>query len=121
MEILANLGKLKDGSTALVLKDAYNPNYAIVRNYDESAPLGQKWSSGTYFDGNLLSFINAVQKIEVGMSLDDARDYFREYISDDYDNYDENEITDKLSGIMGKDEIEALGFDTDALGIEEDF
>ncbi len=60
MQILANLGKLADGRTALVIKDAYDPNYAIVSNFDDSMPMGEKWDGAIYFDGNFEKFSKAV-------------------------------------------------------------
>lgn len=63
MEIKA-VFPLKDGRTAVVLKDAYDPDFAIVSGYDPKAAEGQKWSGGSYFDGDAKAFSNAVLDIE---------------------------------------------------------
>ena len=84
MKILTNLGNLKDGRTALVIKDAYNPNYAIVRyaivrGYN---PDKAEWDSATYFGGNLMSFIDEVLEIEKGISFSSLKSMFEQEIED---------------------------------------
>ncbi len=119
MKILANLGTLKNGCTALVLEDAYHPDYAIVSGFDDSRPMGEKWNAGTYFDGNLVAFTNAIQEIELGISADRAISVIREYVSDDFDNADPTFVRDKLETCMSEDEIAACGFNLPE--IEEDY
>ncbi len=68
MEILANLGKLSDGRTALIIKDAYNPNFVLAHNYDPDGEENRKWTSARYFDGILTDFCREILLTEVGTS-----------------------------------------------------
>lgn len=117
MEILAIIKeKLKDGRTALAIKDAYNPNYAIVSNFDNSKPMGDKWSSAEYFDGNFEAFMEAYQTIEQGIGYNRAIDIIREtfsHIANDLE--DPCMFKDELEAVMDEDEIKAVGFDLDEL------
>lgn len=105
MKILANLGTLKNGCTALVIEDAYHPNYIIASGFDDSKPIGEKWNAATYFDGNLIAFTNAIQEIELGLSVERAIEIIRQYVSDDLENAEE-----KLESRMDADEIAACGY-----------
>lgn len=119
MKILANLGTLKNGCTALVIEDAYHPNYIIASGFDDSKPIGEKWNAATYFDGNLIAFTNAIQEIELGLNAERAIEIIREYVSDDFENADPAFIKDKLESCMTEEEIEACGFHLNEL--EEDY
>ncbi len=61
MEILANLGELKDGRTALIVRDAYPVDPVLATGYNATT---QDWAAAKYFDGNLVSFCRAILQIE---------------------------------------------------------
>ena len=79
MKILANMGRLKDGRTALVIQDAYNPNYILARGYD---PEKEAWDSAVYFDGNLESFIDKVLETQKGISFSSLKSMFEQELED---------------------------------------
>ena len=108
MKILANLGKLKDGRTALVIEDAYSPDYAIVANFDEGT---QSWSSALYFDGNLTEFAKAITDANLVIGYDRMKQIAEEYISNDAEAAESSYVYDILTGTIGMDqaEMEELG------------
>ncbi len=79
MEILAKAKPLRDGRTPLVIRDAYNPNFAVVSNYD--AETGS-WSAGKYFDGELASFADYVLGVQRGLSWTELADMLRAELED---------------------------------------
>ena len=116
MEILANLGTLKDGRTALVVNDAYHPDYVIVSGYD---PETKTWSGGQYFDGDLTAFSKAITDINLEIGYDRMKEIVVEYVSNDLESADQAYVSDVLQSIMNEDEIKDFGFDW-ALGNQEE-
>ena len=48
MNILANIGKLRDGRNIIVIEKANRLEYVVASGYDPDAKPGEQWSSGTY-------------------------------------------------------------------------
>ncbi len=67
MQILNEMGTLKDGRTVLLIKDAYNPNFVIVRGYNRETGT---WDSGTYCDGNLVALAKEILDAELPIGYD---------------------------------------------------
>lgn len=97
MKIIKDLGKLKDGRNALVIEDAFKPNYAIVGNFD-----GEQWSYGRYFDGDLTAFAKAIIAINCDISYERM-----------------SEIADKaIYGLIEDDEQEAFYYMEDEIEMD---
>ncbi len=110
MKILANLGKLKDGRTALVIEDAYKPNFVIVSGFD---PATGTWSSGgKYFDGNLTAFCKEITDVNCVIGYERMKQIAQTYISNDAEAADSSYVYDVLTGTVGMDldEMKELGF-----------
>lgn len=111
MKILANLGKLANGRTALVIEDAYKPNFVIADGYDPST---KSWNgAGRYFDGNLTEFAKAITDANLAIGYDRMKQIAHDYITNDYEatecSYVYGVLTDWLG--MEADEIRELGLE----------
>ncbi len=75
MKILAKLGTLSDGRTALAIENHGFQDFVLARDYDESTGT---WASGTYFSGSLKAFAEAVDAIEFDKSIQELNFDHRE-------------------------------------------
>ena len=109
MKILANLGKLKDGRTALVIENAYHPDYVIVSGFDEKTGT---WDSGKYFDGNLTSFSREITNVNMTLGYDRLMGAFQSYVDNDYEAACEKTYVRDALEMAGidKDDADELGF-----------
>lgn len=48
MKVIANLGKLNNGTNVLVLEKGKRTEFVLADGYDPEAPEGSQWGSGTY-------------------------------------------------------------------------
>ena len=108
MQILGEIGTLKDGRTILMVKDAYNPNYVIARNYDREMGC---WDSATYCDGSLVSLAKNILESELTVGYDRLKDMFQNYVNNDVDAADPEYVRNMLEQVGVDDEnVDDLGF-----------
>lgn len=102
---------LKDGRTAVVLKDAYDPDFAIVSGYNPDAPEGQQWDGGIYFYGNKALFFNAVLDIETSAASKEKFDValIEKPLEEGLDRREVNE----LIGMLDESCFETINLDAD--------
>lgn len=63
MKLLANMGELKNGKTALLIEKGGRLEYLLASGFDDSKEMGDKWASAEYYY-NITSFSKAISEIQ---------------------------------------------------------
>lgn len=112
MKILANLGKLKDGRQALVIEDAYKPNYAIVSGFNAE---NGTWDSARYFDGDLTHFSREITNINMVVGYDRIMQIANDCIDHDTEGTESVYVYEFLRNHVGMNTEEFRELDLDWL------